>query len=306
MPERKQILVLTADAGFGHRSAANAVAAALEDSYGESCDVEVINPLDDRRTPSFLRSSQTDYDKFVRQMPNFWKLNYKFSSATVPAAVLERALTVLLFSVIRSIVKDHHPSAIVSTHPFYMAPLNAYITLRNLNIPYLTVVTDLTHVHRLWFNRGADYLLVPTQETYEQSLTRRFSAERSKITGIAVNPAFVTEMRTADEIRAELGWTPGVTTVLVVGSKRVKNLINVLHVLNHSGQRIQLVVVTGGDDDLYAELSAMQWHHETHLNNFVTNLPQFMMASDQVPNIRLEGHVYCAIGRNSVIPLIPG
>jgi 1,2-diacylglycerol 3-beta-galactosyltransferase len=282
MPERKRILVLTADAGFGHRSAANAIAAALEDSYGEICEVEVINPLDDRRTPAFLRSTQTEYDKFVRQMPNFWKLNYKFSSTTVPAAVLERALTALLFNVIRSIVKNHQPAAIISTHPFYMAPLDAYLTLRDLQVPYLTAITDLTHVHRLWFNRGADYLLAPTQEAFEQSLTRRFSAERSKITGIPVNPAIVKETRAADEIRAELGWAPGITTVLVVGSKRVKNLMGVLQILNHSGQQIQLVVVTGGDDELFAELRAMQWHHVTHVYNYVTNLPQFMKASDLI------------------------
>ena len=41
----KQILILTADAGFGHRSAANAVAAALRETYGDVCAVEIVNPL---------------------------------------------------------------------------------------------------------------------------------------------------------------------------------------------------------------------------------------------------------------------
>lgn len=282
MPEKKHILVLTADAGFGHRTAANAIAAAIEDAYPDLCTVEVVNPLDDKRTPSFLRSSQIEYDKFVRQMPNFWKLNYKISSSTVPGAVLERALTVLLFSVIRSIIKSYHPSVIVTTHPFYMAPVNAYVTLRKLNIPYLTVVTDLTHIHRLWFNRGADYLLLPTPEAYEQGLTRRFMADRLHVTGVPVNPAFVKETRPADEIRLQLGWTPRVTTVLVVGSKRVKNLVNVLNVLNHSGLPLQLALVAGGDNELYAQLQATEWHHPTHIYNYVTNLPQFMKASDLI------------------------
>lgn len=282
MPETKRILVLTADAGFGHRAAANAIAAAIEDAYPGRCAVDVVNPLDDKRTPSFLRSSQIEYDKFVRQMPNFWKLNYKISSSTVPSAVLERALTVLLFNVIRSIVKSYQPSVIVSTHPFYMAPVNAYITLRKLNIPYLTVVTDLTHIHRLWFNRGADYLLLPTPEAYEQGINRRFMAQRLQITGVPVHPAFVKETRPADEIRLQLGWTPGVTTMLVVGSKRVKNLVNVLNVINHSGLPLQLILVAGGDDDLYAQLQATEWHHPTHIYNYVTTLPQFMKASDLI------------------------
>jgi 1,2-diacylglycerol 3-beta-galactosyltransferase len=188
----------------------------------------------------------------------------------------------LLFSVIRSIVKSYSPAAIVCTHPFYLAPLNVYLTLRNLPIPYLTVITDLTQIHRLWFNHGADYLLLPTQEAYQQSLTRRFSAGRLQVTGVPVNPAFVKEIRPADEIRAELGWSPGVTTVLVVGSKRVKNLLSVLNVLNHSGQPIQLVVVAGGDDELFAQLQAIEWHTTTHIYNYVTTMPMFMKASDLI------------------------
>jgi hypothetical protein len=105
-------------------------------------------------------------------MPNFYQLNYEISTSPVPAAVLERALTALLFNVIRSIVKSYQPAAIVSTHPFYLAPLNVYLTLRDLPIPYLTVVTDLTHIHRLWFNRSGLSLL-PTQEAYQQSFTKR-------------------------------------------------------------------------------------------------------------------------------------
>ena len=34
MPEPKHVLILTADAGFGHRSAANAIAEALQETHG--------------------------------------------------------------------------------------------------------------------------------------------------------------------------------------------------------------------------------------------------------------------------------
>jgi hypothetical protein len=41
----KHILVLIADAGFGHRSAANAITAALQEMHGQECVMDVINPL---------------------------------------------------------------------------------------------------------------------------------------------------------------------------------------------------------------------------------------------------------------------
>jgi len=53
MEPRKKILILTADAGFGHRSAALAVESALCERYGDLVETEIVNPLDDKRTPFF-------------------------------------------------------------------------------------------------------------------------------------------------------------------------------------------------------------------------------------------------------------
>jgi 1,2-diacylglycerol 3-beta-galactosyltransferase len=282
MDEKVRILVLTADVGFGHRSAANAVAAALRDLYGEGCQVDVVNPLDDKRAPAILRDTQTDYDKMVRQMPDVYKLQYQFSDAPVPVAVLDSAFTVMLVGVIRSLIKRYDPHVVLTTHSMFMAPLNAYITLRRLNIPFLTVVTDLTQVHRLWFNEGADLVLVPTPEVFEQAIAARLPEERIRITGIPVNPEIARQARPPSEIRAELGWEPEVTTALVVGSKRVKNLTSFLHVINHSNLPLQLILVAGGDDELYAQFEATEWHLPAHCYNFVERMPAFLRASDLV------------------------
>ena len=224
MGEIKRVLILTADAGFGHRSAANAIAAAFQDAYPGRCVVQIANPLDDKHVPPFLRDTQNDYDKIVRQMPDFWKLNYQISDASVPVAVIERALIVLLIRVIRTLIRDFNPDVIVTTYMLYMAPLDAYITLRKLPIPFITVVTDLTNVHRIWFNQGADLCLLPTEEAYEQALSSGLTPDVARLTGIPVNPAFAHETREKSAIRAELGWAPNITTALVVGSKRVKKL----------------------------------------------------------------------------------
>jgi 1,2-diacylglycerol 3-beta-galactosyltransferase len=66
----KQILILTADYGYGHRSAANAIAEALQATYGQDCHVEIVNPLDDPGAPTFLRDDQKNYDRLVREMPD--------------------------------------------------------------------------------------------------------------------------------------------------------------------------------------------------------------------------------------------
>ena len=51
MTTKKCILILTADAGFGHRSAALAIQSALQEMTGPDCDIHLINPLEDKRRP---------------------------------------------------------------------------------------------------------------------------------------------------------------------------------------------------------------------------------------------------------------
>jgi 1,2-diacylglycerol 3-beta-galactosyltransferase len=280
MADPKRILILTADAGFGHRSAANAISAALQEEYGERCRVEIANPLDDKRTPAVLRDSQMDYDRLVREMPDVYKLRYEISDAPVSTAIMESVVTVMLFRVMQDILRQSSPDVILVTHPMCLAPLHAALAVEKLDVPFFTVITDLLSVHRMWFHSAADLILAPNETVRKQALELDILAEKVQVTGIPVNPAFVREQRSPAQIRQELGWHPHQTTALIVGSKRVKHLEEVLHVLNHSWFPIQLVVVAGGDDERYEKLQDMEWHAPVHLYNFVESMPTLMCAAD--------------------------
>lgn len=278
--QQKKILILTADVGFGHRSAANAVSAALKIAYGDRCIVQVENPLDNPHTPGILREVQTDYDRLVRQMPDAYKLSYQVANEPVPNYVVERALIVLLFRVLNETLKRAKPDVIVITNQMYCAPLNAVIAMNRWTLPYLTTITDLTHVHRQWFYEGIDLLLVPTREVFHQALEAGFTEERVRETGIPINPSFAMENRTREVIRQHLGWDLNLTTVLVVGSKRVKHLDAFLHILNHSGFPIQLILVAGGDDALFNHFENTEWHLPVYCYNYVREMPAFLHAAD--------------------------
>jgi len=282
MADLKHILILTADAGFGHRSAANAVAAALQETHGYECTVEVVNPLADRRVPAFLQSSQADYDKIVRDVPDLFKIGYQVSDASVPSAMVESALTVMLFEVMRDLVRRFQPAAIVTTYPLYQAPLGAVYAISRRYVPLLTVVTDLVTVHRLWFHDAADLCLVPTHKVCDLAVAHGLAPSKVHITGVPVHTALAQEKQPPAAVRADLGWQPDLTTVLAVGSKRVGHLPGVLQVLNHSGFPLQLAIVAGGDDELYGQLQHTEWHTVAHLYNFVTNVPTLMRAADWI------------------------
>ena len=103
MPTAKRILILTVDTGFGHRSAAKAIAAALQELYGERCLVEIVNPMDDERVPNLLRNSGDDYDRVVREMRGLYKLNYAIGNTPAPSAIVDGVMTVVLLFLIPAI-----------------------------------------------------------------------------------------------------------------------------------------------------------------------------------------------------------
>jgi hypothetical protein len=85
-------------------------------------------------------------------------------------------------------------------------------------------VTDLIGVHRLWFHKESAYTYVPTGHVYKQALNQGLAKERVRLTGLPVHPAFAREKRDMVPIRRELGWDTELTTALIVGSTRSRQV----------------------------------------------------------------------------------
>lgn len=275
-----RVMILTADAGFGHRSTALAVSEALKIRYGDQVDPEIVNPLNSPQTPAFLRDSQNDYDFWVKQVPELYKFFYEASDVIIPTRVLEDALAVLLYESIKECYTTYKPDAVLTTYPLYQAAISRYYKMHRIHIPFYTVITDLISVHRLWFHSKVDGCLVPTRIVAEMALSNNVAADKVIITGIPVYPDIALETRPADALRAELGWQSDVTTVLAVGSRRMERLPEMLNVVNHFGGSLQLAVVAGKNEALFQQLKKEHWHIPVHSYDFVENMPALMKASN--------------------------
>lgn len=278
----KRILILTADYGYGHRSAANAISDALKETRGEECSVEIINPIDDPRAPAVLRDGEEGYNKIVRVAPDLYKLGYDIGDTRVVSDIIKNGFTLMLFNILREIIHQRQPDVIVCTYPTYQEVLFAIFTLEKYRIPVITVVTDLATVNRLWFHPVADLCVVPTQTVYDLALKAGLPAEKVKVVGIPVRPELLKGNQDGVAIRTSLGWREDLFTVLAISSKRVEHLYDALWVLNHSGFPLQLVIAAGGDEEFYQRCQETEWHVETRIHNFVTEMGTFMRGADCV------------------------
>ncbi len=278
---KKNILILTADAGFGHRSTANALARAFELRYGDAAAVTIVNPLDEEGAPPFMGDAESDYDQLATQWARFYKLGYKMTDLALTTSVTETAYVLMMYDLIARLMKENRPDVVVITFPTYQYPVAAYRRLSGHNMPMVTIVTDLMSLQKMWFSTSADLCLVPTQHAADLALERGLDAESVHVTGLPVNPALADRPGKA-EARAALGWPEDKFTVLVAGSKRVERLDEFAHVLNHAGFDLHLAAVAGGNDELYGKLQAADWHIPVSLYNFVDNMSDMLHAADCV------------------------
>ncbi|MGC9469186.1 MAG: MGDG synthase family glycosyltransferase [Anaerolineae bacterium] len=276
-----RVLILTADAGMGHRSAAEAIQAAIAELY-PNCIAEIVNPLDDERVPGVLRERQTSYDDMVRSSRELYELGYRAADTEAVGVALDGALVLMLFRVLKDLIEALQSDVVISTYPLYQAAMDAVRQVEEASWPILNVVTDLATVNRLWFSKASDLVLVPNETVKERALEYDVAEERIRVTGLPVDPEFSKDLGELRKLREELGWDPDRVTLLVVGSKRVLHLPEILEVVDHSGHPLQLILLSGGDEELRDEFEKRSWHLPVHIYGFVDEMPKFMQASDIV------------------------
>jgi len=188
---------------------------------------------------------------------------------------------------LRSLIQRTRPDAIVSVHPL----LN-HVTLQvlddiGLRIPMITVVTDLVSAHVSWFARGVDACIVPTEATKHRALANGMPSERVHMLGMPIDPSFAHAARTAlakVERRRALGLDAHRPVVLLVGGSTCGGFAEVVQAIASQRLDAQLLVVTGRNRQLYAQLEHMRhdFRMPTHIFGFVQNMADLMRASDVI------------------------
>lgn len=278
----RTILVLTNDAGLGHRQAALATVAALEQRYGAHCRPVLVNPLEEPDAPRTLRNLQSDFNSIVRFAPALYQFAHDIGNMWASTRLMERLEVQSLAQPLGHILDRERPDVVVTTHPAFVYLLVHYRQLHGATWPIVVLVTDLARLQRLWFRPEVDLYLVPTGEAAELARRRGIDPRRVHVTGIPVDPR-VSEPRPMPAIlRAGYGWDTERTTVLAVGSRRVHEFPAFLRALNNANLPIQLAVVTGDDAELLAQVKAINWRLPVHLYGFVHDFAERALAADAV------------------------
>ena len=298
----RHFLILTGDAGFGHRSAANSVAAAIKERYGNKASTWIIDPVIERPSPLILRKSQTDYDQTVLNNQDWYRFTYEISDSRTASSFVEGALTMLLHKNMLQLMDEFHPDAILTTHHMFNAPMGNVLNLREMNIPFFTVVTDLSDVHSLWFQSSPDHFFVASEDVKNQAKTCGISENKVTVSGIPVDPSLAHPAFDRVIERQVLGLQPDLPTLLFVGSPRVNGIFECLEALERCDLPMQVMVAAGGDESLYNTVNQRHWKYPILCENYVQKLSTWLRCADIL--ITKAGGLIVSEGLASGLPIL--
>lgn len=300
LPERKKhILFLFSDTGGGHRSATEAIVEAIHLDYGDRLTTQMVDIFKEIAPPPL--NLMPDWYPYMVRVPEVWGLGYRLSDGRRRASLIGNSAWPYVRLTLRKVIARYPSDLIVNLHPLATRPfLHALGTDRP---PFITIVTDLVTVHAMWYYRGVDLCLVPTEAARQLALRYRLRPEQVQVVGLPVADRFCQPLADRVILRERLGWPPDLPVIVLVGGgEGMGPLEQTAVAIAESGLRLALVIITGRNQGLKARLEAHPWAIPTFIYGFVRQMPDFMQAADILVTKAGPGTVTEAL--NAGLPMI--
>lgn len=315
--ERTRVLLLISDTGGGHRASADALSAAFHELYPGRVETRIVD--------FWTEIAGRPFDKFpegysfLAKNPPLWRAAWNYGRFPPTRFVTEQFANVVANRNFRAALTAFRPHLIVSVHPLtQFIPLRVLRALPRSERPtFVTVCTDLGGAHPTWFHRDADLVFVPTHDVRRIALRCGVHPGRVRLLGLPVRRAFWSAPESDKAaLREALGIDPAIPTALVVGGgDGVGGVARIADALARRARArlgpegAQIIVVCGRNARLAAKLHATRFPVPVRVEGFVTNMSDWMAASDLIVSKAGPGTIAEALIRGLPIVLsgfLPG
>ncbi|MFQ5340783.1 MAG: glycosyltransferase [Anaerolineae bacterium] len=276
-----KLLILMSDTGGGHRSAADAIAAALERLDPRS-SVELLDFFSSC-APFPLNQAGTVYGPWVNHAAVLWGAGYHLTDGRRRAALIGRMISLATRRQVEAKLQAAQPDVLACVHPL-ATRLAADVRRRaGRTLPLATIVTDLSTAHAAWFTQDVDLLVAPSEPVRQRAVESGIPGDRVIITGQPVHPKFTETDADPCTIRQSLGLDPKRFTVLLIGGgEGMGRVADMARAIDRAGLPVQQLVICGRNESLQRRLERQPWRVPTHIFGFVRNMPTLMRAADVV------------------------
>ncbi len=271
------------DAGGGHRAAARALQAVVEEQQRPwdlrpHCVQDLLDSID------FIRKTtgipfQDIYNIMLRRG---WTLG---TAQMIPAMHLViRMLHHQQVNVLKRHWRSQPADMVVSLIPHYNRALREAFAAVCPGRPFVTILTDIAdYPPHFWIERQEQYIVCGSERAVEQARELGLAAERIlPVSGMILHPRFYAEPPVdRAEARLRLGLRPDLPTGLVMfGGEGSNDTVKVARALNRPGSGVQLILLCGRHEESARAVRAMAPEIPMFVEGFTREVPHYMTLAD--------------------------
>ena len=271
------------DAGGGHRNAATAIRAAIEQQQ-RPWEVNLINlqeildPLDIFRKLTGLRLQ----DVYNLLLKKGWTLGS--AQLVRPMQAIIRLYHRKQLPLIEGYLRQSRPDLLVSFVPHFNRALRESLENALPAVPFVTIPTDFAdYPPHFWLERQRQFLICGSERIVEQAKSLGHSEDSIfRTSGMILHPRFY-EPVVADRCseRKRLGLEPGLPTALVLfGGQGSAVMLDIASRLDSSKLDMQLILICGRNNKLAQKLRERRWRRPAFVEGFTAEVPYYMHLSD--------------------------
>jgi 1,2-diacylglycerol 3-beta-galactosyltransferase len=282
-----RLLFLIGDTGGGHRSAAKAVAQALDHAFPGRFEPFICDPLRGPGAPRRLRWLTGLYGPTVRISPWLWGVLWRLCSSPRFLGWLRRTLMSPIYRSVAKAVAAWRPAVIVSFHPLMAEPAVRVRDLSAAMPPVITVITDLVTAHLSWRDAAVDRVIVPSAAIAGRCAQDGMPEGHYVQTGLPVTTEFSRTPASAPErqaLRRSLGLSGRFLVVVTGGGEGSGGLYRRTVTILRKVEDMDVAVICGRNQRVRRRLTRLAEGAGGRLtvHGFVDNMAAWLRCADIV------------------------
>jgi 1,2-diacylglycerol 3-beta-galactosyltransferase len=261
----------------GHRSAVEAAIEAIDLCFPKHISTEMVDFFKEYAPPPFDLTS--DLFPPMARVPDVWKFGYRLSDNPQRTRFFYNGLWPYIRQATYKLFNDHPYNLLVTVHPVLVFPVSR--ATKSGFPPFFTVITDKVSTHTWWFNQRSDLIFVPTKIARHRALSYGLNPDHIRVVGLPVAQRICQSFESSQSFLDKIGWPQDLPVVLLIGGgDRMGPLAKAAQAISDAHLNEALVIVTGRNHGLKAQLEAEDWSLPIFIYGFIHEMPNFMRSMD--------------------------
>ena len=281
----KRVLILSASAGAGHVSAANALENELQ-ARESDLEVKHVDALQ-YTNAAFRRLLSRTYIEMVNKAPGVLGLLYDYADCPWKYERRRMLFDRMNAQPLIRMIKKFKPDLVICTHFLPAEIISHLICTGRINTKLAVVVTDMD-IHSVWMCHHYSLYAVALEETRIHMVSLGFDPEKILVSGIPIDPKFQLN-KDKRAMRVKYGLKEDTTTIyLSSGGFGVGPTEQIIESLSTCQHEIQVLAMCGKNAGLKRSVEKLAARLEGKSNltvvpvGYTTDVDEYMSAADIV------------------------